>query len=809
MKKKNLIILLLVPFIISLLGVVTINTTYNLIDNDILSIEWEYSDHESFKLSSDLVRLKAVGINQDSYPAGNGNSLVWTVKNRYDNNGEAICEIQKFGSDYFLKTNKCGEVIVTCSNEKGNVTRYMYVTIYDKGVVVVKPKIQGSGSNVSDTIYYGQYDLVNGEKANASFDIEVSCEPENLKNSLQVTSQSNNITVDLEKGKVNILGSGNAYFTVGVSDDDVNDATYSFNVVASGVNVYTYNDLLECTNYSSNGEVVVLRKNFESLENAYEVSGNEYIKKSSNTELFGSYNSKTKKFDFDAEVYRFTTTYNKSFIDQWNNFVSSKKATNYIDDKIICGLHVQKDFYGNGYTINMHNLTYPSSVIESTDANGNIVKVPHLSQSDLFRGPLPFYSLGDHNNMPLVEAYGQDNIGMYVDGDNIKINDVNLKNCDFGNMLANLNTTGTVMEINGDNVEVLNSRISNGKNVVRCFSSMNVVIKNSMLSNARNFLLSLGSNEYIEVNEDGNYTFKDEVGNTYASDVKTFFSKGEVGDQILNKYLMADFVDHAMMKDCLMMMQNAFNDKSQIDGIYKGKVEVTDVYFYRSGVSSIALETMFNGPFLYSKTPSTIAAILDMLQTQEGTSLGEFSAYNVGGLSYPVELTVKGKTRFYDYKELSHFDISGLINENISKFAASISPDFDGLITIDNIFPIKDYLISAASSKGQIYNSDGKTYINVPIAFYGGGLNLSKVNIENIESKSEYGENLVIDLMDNYLNIGSGSQDSLSGLKNMMLRSVTVVTGYEPFKFICVKNSGYLYGETPKVSDLMDNAKGE
>ena len=43
----------------------------------------------------------------------------------------------------------------------------------------------------------------------------------------------------------------------------------------------------------------------------------------------------------------------------------------------------------------------------------------------------------------------------------------------------------------------------------------------------------------------------------------------------------------------------------------------------------------------------------------------------------------------------------------------------------------------------------------------------------------------------------------------MMVKAVTVVSGYEPFYFECAKGNGYLYGETPKVSDLIDNAKGE
>ena len=41
-----------------------------------------------------------------------------------------------------------------------------------------------------------------------------------------------------------------------------------------------------------------------------------------------------------------------------------------------------------------------------------------------------------------------------------------------------------------------------------------------------------------------------------------------------------------------------------------------------------------------------------------------------------------------------------------------------------------------------------------------------------------------------------------------MQKAVTLVSGYEPFKFVCVKNNGYLYGETPDVSNLINNAKG-
>ena len=82
MKKKNLIILLLIPFLIALLGVVTLNTTFNFIDNDILSIDWDYEDVEAFKLSSELIPLNAKGVNEKNYPAGAGNALTWSIENK-------------------------------------------------------------------------------------------------------------------------------------------------------------------------------------------------------------------------------------------------------------------------------------------------------------------------------------------------------------------------------------------------------------------------------------------------------------------------------------------------------------------------------------------------------------------------------------------------------------------------------------------------------------------------------------------------------------------------------------------------------
>lgn len=62
----------------------------------------------------------------------------------------------------------------------------------------------------------------------------------------------------------------------------VKPMTYSFKVVKDGVNVYDYNQLLACTNKSTNGEIVVLRKSFESVNNLNNTTDNNVV-------CFGNY----------------------------------------------------------------------------------------------------------------------------------------------------------------------------------------------------------------------------------------------------------------------------------------------------------------------------------------------------------------------------------------------------------------------------------------------------------------------------------------------------------------------------------------
>lgn len=823
MTKKNLIILLLVPFVITLLGVVTINTTYNYVDPDIVAIKWDYDDVEGFKISEgSKYELKAVGVNQRNTVATKETTLIWSIKNK-NLEEDLHAEIEKIKDTYYLKPLTVGEVTITCSNEKGNVTKSMTGIIYDNGAILVSTLSKTSSSNIDPVIYYGDTDLVNNEKVDAEIPLQIKVLPSELINDLQVLEISDNITYDKEKSTIKLsrdASAGPAFITFSLGDEEVaSPSTFSFTIVKDGINVYSYNDLLYCTNESSEGEIVVLRKSFESLDNAYQFddNGNIILKdgkpvlKDESTLCFGNYDVNTKDFNFKNEIYSFVTTYNKNYIEQWNKYATTT-GSKTISDKVYAGLHVQKNLYGNGYSINFHNLTFPTSVVEITTIDGTVQKIPQLAAKDLYRGPLPFYALGDHNNMPLIEALGQDNTGIYLDGSNITINDLNVRNCDFGSIMETLKTVGNVVDVYGENNTIKNSRLSNGRNVLRSFSSKNLKVDNSMISYARCFLVTTGANEYVSINEEQMNSFTTSDGSDVRLTISEFLKTNGVGDKTLNDYLLANFASKDKMKMALEKLQAALNNASKIPDTYAGTMTINDTLFYNSNVACIGIETLFNGPFLYSGSPSYISDLLS--QMFSGSSGYEaFYATNVSGISYPVYVEITGKTKFYNYQTIDKNpkttdgeDISDLINENITSLAASLGEQYAVEVNIEKFFPIKNYLYNECSPNHELYWSDNKAYINVAVAFYGGGVNNSVVELNNMEKANLIGGERRIDLTDSYLDLTSGN-GFVGQIKNMMLKSVTVVTGFEPFKFRCVKADEYLFGETPQVSELIENAR--
>lgn len=795
MIKKNLIILLLIPFLIALIGAATANTTYKIIDNDIKDIKWSYGDVEAFKVNNSFL-LEASGVSDGN--VSDDNKLTWEVQNKDPLDDEIHAAIREENENFYLDTKTIGNVIITCSNKKGNVYRSMNAIIYDHGAILITNAIQSSQQNIDSTTYYGEYDLVKGEKEKASLELNVKVIPEAYKDNLYIDSITSNVDFDLKSGLVKINDTGKASISIGCTSVGlIQTQSYDFEVIENGINVYDYETLLDCTNRSNNGEIVVLRKSFESLEN-YEAN-----KEIGNVVLFGNYNSKNKKYNFENEIYRYKTTYNHEFIDKWNsNAARLSNPEPLISDIVYAGLRIQKDLYGNGYTINMHNLTYPTgtSTIDGLD-------VPSLSITDLYRGPLPFYTLGDHTNMPLIECFGEDNSGLYIDGNNIKINDINMKNCDFSNSLGFLDYVGTTINIHGANNSITNSRVSNGKNVIRAFSTDNLEIKNTILSNARNFLLYTGSNEYIKPDENKEYAFTLYDGSKIKTTVKEFFKKDGLGDNLLDQYGSGKFNDWISMYNALLSTQEALCDYSGLcdsngNLIYKGSIDITDTFFYRSGVSSIGLDTMFDGAYLYASVPSIINHYLGKLQTPiQKNYLSDLLTTNTGGQSFPVEINISGNTKFYDYKKRENIDISGLITENMSQFAKAYDPTISVEITIDKIFPVKEKLISQANKQGSIYKDGDNEYICCPIAYYGGANNFSKVTINSEELSKNLNNDITIDLLSEYVKLPSTSNKTTE-IKHLMQKAVTMTIGYEPFKFVCLKNNGYLFNESPNIKDL-------
>ncbi|MDD7316799.1 MAG: hypothetical protein PUG55_05165 [Bacillales bacterium] len=796
MGKKNIFIVLLTPFIISLFSMTIVNATFNIINNDILSISWDYKDVEAFKINNNDYRLNAVAVNDMNYPVPNS-KLLWTVNN-VNEDEENHAEINYKGNIPYLKTLSEGEVNIMVTNEKGNIFRKMKAIIYENAAITINPIIKSSQTNINPVLHVGEYNLEKGKRPthhNVVEKYEVNIVPEYFSDKVILT-HSSNIAVSDNYENISILGSGDAFVQLEFSDPNYGKTQrVEFNIVKDGINVYSYEDLLNCTNYSNEGEKVVLRTNFESSANLYVYDENKNIigKKLDNTVQFGNFDLKTKNHTFNDEIYKFKTTYNHEYLDQWNNFADKTLDYNSIPLDINCGLHVQKDFYGNGYTINLHDLTYPYDS-SSISSNGQTYLIPTLNKNNIFRGPLPFYVLGSPDNIPIIGAYGQDNIGMYVDGDNIIIDDINLKNCDFGNNLANLQYTGTVLETLGRNITVSNSRIQNGKNVVKCYSS-DTNIDNCLLSYSQNFLLLVGSNKYVQV--DGNKRISiDYNGQNYITSIEKLLERGGQGDLAMNNYILGDIDEQTI--NMMNVIQKAFDyfSPTEIDS----NININNTLFYTSGITSIALETMFNGPFLYSASPSLIKDLL-VGNGSVGQTIVPYSPTHIACASYPNKITLSGKTRFYDYKDADNYDLSGLIINNIDTIVNSIDPNKPP-IDIDDIFPLKP-LIKKQTDEF-IYNNK----INIPIAYYGGGNNNNSiVEINNLEDIGGKQKNIEADFFKEYLSLGKSDIENLQGLRNVMLKCVTIVTGINPFKFILAND--YLLNKEPQIQTLIDNNKGD
>ena len=108
MIKKNLIILLLIPFLIALIGAATAKTTYKLIDNDIKDIKWNYGDVEAFKVNSSFL-LEADTVSNEE--VNDENKLIWEIENKDSLDEEIHGVIREENNNFYLDTKSVGNAI--------------------------------------------------------------------------------------------------------------------------------------------------------------------------------------------------------------------------------------------------------------------------------------------------------------------------------------------------------------------------------------------------------------------------------------------------------------------------------------------------------------------------------------------------------------------------------------------------------------------------------------------------------------------------------------------------------------------------
>ena len=66
---------------------------------------------------------------------------------------------------------------------------------------------------------------------------------------------------------------------------------------------------------------------------------------------------------------------------------------------------------------------------------------------------------------------------------------------------------------------------------------------------------------------------------------------------------------------------------------------------------------------------------------------------------------------------------------------------------------------------------------------------------------------LDVDFLKSYADLPQAEGGPMANAANIVLKSVTIVSGFNPFKFTLAKGDGYLYNEAPKVQELIDNMK--
>lgn len=412
--------------------------------------------------------------------------------------------------------------------------------------------------------------------------------------------------------------------------------------------------------------------NYEELKKATEAGG---IVVLTSDVMLGVKNDGTAmtEDELKKDVKKFTTTYDKTYLDNIGENDENKKVQYLIEFKN----HV----YGNGFEINADKFT------QCKDATG----LPKI-----FKGPLNFVAISS------ASVKGQDNISFLVRTDDVLINNVVLKGCSDDSLLeedgqfnlSKLNYVGTTLEI-AKSAKLLNSRVSNGRTVVRIFAGgstmgspvvkdesafnvqdekINVHIESCVLSNAREFILKIGSNRALKQTNEVQRKLRKEKDNEYYSP----YDESNKTDKYFN--------DNYLINDVTL----------------KNSVLET------SGLFSVGMETHFSGEFLLGGT----------ITTWEGCA----------ATSYASALRIVGDVKMLDWKNLSNVDSSTLIE---------VTGDANPWLSMNVAEMMKEVAKVEEKCRDIILNVGGTEYVHGGIAFYGGGYNYSYLDLTRANDETK------------------------------------------------------------------------
>lgn len=489
-----------------------------------------------------------------------------------------------------------------------------------------------------------------------------------------------------------------------------------------GVEVDSYKDLLKATKDSKQ---VVLTNDIMLGEKLIEV------KQDGSTKLLKTESECAKILS--EELNQIETT------SEWNYYKNNPNVNAQTPPLINYIIKFTNNCYGNGYVLNADNIT---NLVDGTNSLYSFAK---------FRGPLDLVAI------PNASVKAQDNI-CFIASSNVMLNNVELVGANMRGVdnsdLNQLNYVGTVLEIMGDNVKIVNSRIRNGRNCVRVFGKesgnydkINVLIESCVISSAREFLVKMGTNSKLY----GEFAERDSInladGNLPSSVWEECSPK--INDfRHLNDGTLTESEYNALVQD--------YNQNAEYQALIKTNLTIKNCVLHTSGLFSIGLESSFAGPAL------------------DGGKWNSWNFNNYGwrkiaGTSYPTMLNLEGSVKIYDWKNLSNIDSSTLIEGGMF--------DFNLSKMIDNLYTSGDFndIISVI---------DGEKYAHGGIVMYGGGKNYSLVNynLQNVEELNNY----------------SLSLDTLNTSLTTMLK---YASGKEHFRiFMYGKNSTFNYYK--QVADM-------